>query len=207
MKSMTEKPRESQQNFHQKLSNHNSNKTTIKKPERSCIIELPLNEEKYEIKIKVNDASKLSLVCNPKEDFTSLYNYTVIITYEQFLEMGKTFKLCDNIVEVYNTLKNIFEEISFSSSSIKEMKANARLIQTENETISLIIKIPLITGKYEEVKIEFKKGKRDVEEQFKKLKNKYLKIRAIVYSKKNGDKNKNNRNLVDELIEEFENFN
>ena len=66
--------------------------------------------------------------------------------------MGKTFRLCDNIYEVFNSLKNIFEEISFSSNSIKEMKSNARLIQTDNDAISLLIKIPLISGKFEEVK-------------------------------------------------------
>jgi hypothetical protein len=208
MKNNTEKPRESQQNFHQKLSTQNSSKTSIKKPEKSCLIELPLNEEKYIIKLKVNDSSKLSLSCNAKEDFTSLYNHSIILSYEEFCDMGKSFKLCDNIVEVYNTLKNIFEEISFSCNSIKEMKANARLIQSENETISLVIKIPLISGKYEEIKIEFKKGKKDIEEQFKKMRNKYLKIKSLVYMRKYGDsKNKNNRNLLDELLEEFENDN
>ena len=208
MKNNIEKPRESQQNFHQKLSSQNSNKSSLKKPEKSCLIELPLNEEKYIIKLKVNDSSKLSLTCNAKEEFTSLYNYSIVLSYEEFCDMGKSFKLCDNIIEVYNTLKNIFEEISFSSNSIKEMKANARLVQSENETIFLVIKIPLITGKYEEIKIEFKKGRRDIEEQFKKLRNKYLKIKSIVYLRKIGEpKNKVTRNIIDELIDEFENNN
>ncbi len=120
--------------------------------------------------------------------------------------MGKTFKLCDNIYEVFNTLKNIFEEISFSSNSIKEMKSSARLVQSDNDAISLVIKIPLISGKYEEIRISFKKAKKDIEEQFKKLKKKYLAIKSIVYTRKNVDKNvKFPKNLLDELIEEFEN--
>ena len=131
-----------------------------------------------------------------------------MLSYEEFCDLGKSFKLCDNIYEVFNTLRNIFEEISFTSNSIKEMKSNARLIQSENDSISLVIKIPLISGKYEEIRILFKKAKRDIEDQFKKMKKKYLKIKSIVYMRKNADKNtKFPKNLLDELIEEFENDN
>ena len=207
MKGSGEKPRESLQNFYPKTPSQTPSKSS-KKPEKKCVIELPLNDEKYTITLKVNDSSKISLTCCANEDFTSVYNYSVVLSYEEFCDLGKTFKLCDNISDVFNTLKNIFEEISFSCNSIKEMKANARLIQSENETISLVIKIPLISGKYEEIKIEFKKGKKDIEEQFKKMRNKYLKIKSLVYMRKYGDsKNKNNRNLLDELLEEFENDN
>ena len=203
-----EKQRDSQTNFHSKLSGQNSEKKNLKKQERFSIIELPLNEEKYTIKLKVNDASKISITCISKDEFTSVYNYSVVLSYEEFCDLGKSFKLCDNIYEVFNTLRNIFEEISFTSNSIKEMKSNARLIQSENDSISLVIKIPLISGKYEEIRILFKKAKRDIEDQFKKMKKKYLKIKSIVYMRKNADKNtKFPKNLLDELIEEFENDN
>ncbi len=210
MKNSAEKLRQSQsqQYFYPKTPSQTPSKSGQKKPEKSCVIELPLNDEKYTIKFKVNNSSKITITCNTKEEFTSAYNYSVVLSYEEFCDLGKSFKLCDNIYDVFNTLKNIFEEISFSCNSIKEMKANARLIQSENETISLVIKIPLISGKYEEIKIEFKKGKKDIEEQFKKMRNKYLKIKSLVYMRKYGDsKNKNNRNLLDELLEEFENDN
>ena len=208
MKSSAEKPRDSQRNFYPKTPQQFSEKKTSKKSEKMCVIELPLNEEKYLIKIRVTDASKLSITCNSKEGFTAAYNYSIAISYEEFCEMGKTFKLCDNIYEVFNTLKNIFEEISFFSSTIKEMKSNARLIQSDNDAISLLIKIPLISGKYEEIKITFKKAKKDIEEQFRKLKKKYLAIKSIVYTRKNADKNlKFPKNLLDELVEEFENDN
>ena len=156
----------------------------------------------------MNDSSKISLTCCANEEFTSVYNYSVILSYEEFCDLGKTFKLCDNISDVFNTLKNIFEEISFSCNSIKEMKASARLFQNEGENIYLLIKIPLITGKFEEIKIVFKKGKRDIEEQFKKLKKKYLKIKSIVYTRKNSQNGpKMQKNLLEELLEEFENSN
>ena len=88
------------------------------------------------------------------------------------------------------------------------MKANAKLIQSENDAISLLIKIPLISGKFEDIKILFKKQKKDIEEQFKKLKKKYLKIKSIVYNRKNADnKTKFQKNILDELVEEFENEN
>ena len=203
-----EKPRDSQQNFHPKNLIQNSDKKSQKKPEKICIIELPMNDEKYTIKLKITDASKMAITCNAKEDFTSCFNYAVVVSYEEFCELGKSFKLCDNIYDVFNTLKNIFDEISFSSNSIKEMKSNAKLIQTENDTVSLIIRIPLITGKFEEIKIGFKKAKKDIEEQFRKLKKKYLKIKSIVYMRKNADKStKFPKQLLDELVEEFESEN
>ena len=206
MKSTAEKPRDSLQNFHPKTPQQFTERKTPKKSEKMCVIELPLNEENYLIKIRVTDASKLSMNCSSKEGFTSAYNYSIVVSYEEFCEMGKTFKLCDNIYEVFNTLKNIFEEISFSSTSIKEMKSNARLIQSDNDAICLLIKIPLISGKYEEIKITFKKAKKDIEEQFKKLRKKYLAIKSIVYTRKNADKNlKFPKPLLDELIDEFEN--
>ena len=72
----------------------------------------------------------------------------------------------------------------------------------------LLIKIPLISGKFEEIKIGFRKAKRDIEEQFKKLKKKYLKIKSMVYARKNADnKTKFQKNLLDELYEEFESEN
>jgi hypothetical protein len=206
MKSTAEKPRDSLQNFHPKTPQQFTERKTPKKSEKMCVIELPLNEENYLIKIRVTDASKLSMICSSKEGFTSAYNYSIVVSYEEFCEMGKTFKLCDNIYEVFNTLKNIFEEISFSSTSIKEMKSNARLIQSDNDAICLLIKIPLISGKYEEIKITFKKAKKDIEEQFKKLRKKYLTIKSIVYTRKNADKNlKFPKTLLDELVDEFEN--
>ena len=208
MKNSAEKQRESLQNFHPKTPSQTPSKNAPKRPEKICLIELPLNDEKYNIKLKVNDSSKISITCNTKEDFTSAYNNSVILSFEEFCDLGKSFKLCDNIYDVFNTLKNIFEEISFSSNSIKEMKASAKLIQGENDAISLLIKIPLISGKFEEIKIGFRKAKRDIEEQFKKLKKKYLKIKSMVYARKNADnKTKFQKNLLDELYEEFESEN
>ena len=205
MKNSAEKPNQSQQNFHSQSGQKSASKGSLKKPEKICIIELPLNEERQTIILKVNDSSKISISCNSKDDFTSLYNYSIVLSFEDFCDLGKSFKLCDNIYDVFNTLKNIFEEIGFSSNSIKEMKSNARLVQAENDTIFLVIKIPLISGKFEEVKIGFKKTKKDIEEQFKKMKKKYLKIKSIVYARKLADKNmKFPKNLVDELFEEFE---
>ena len=208
MKNSAEKQRESLQNFHPKTPSQTPSKNAPKRPEKICLIELPLNDEKYNIKLKVNDSSKISITCNTKEDFTSAYNNSVILSFEEFCELGKSFKLCDNIYDVFNTLKNIFEEISFSCNSIKEMKASAKLFQNESENIYLIIRIPLITGKFEEIKILFKKARKDIEEQFKKLKKKYLKIKSIVYSRKNNQNGpKSQKNLLDELFEEFENSN
>ena len=113
MKSSAEKPRDSQQNFYPKTPQQFSERKTPKKSEKMCVIELPLNEEKYLIKIRVTDASKLSITCNSKEGFTAAYNYSIAISYEEFCEMGKTFKLCDNIYNIPEQRSKRFTSLGF----------------------------------------------------------------------------------------------
>ena len=60
----------------------------------------------------------------------------------------------------------------------------------------MIFKIPLLTGTYEEIKVEFKKTKKDVNEQFKKLKEKYLQLKTMVI-------NNDIQNLRKEFITEI----
>ena len=90
MKASAEKPRDSLQNLHPKTPTKYLEKKTPKKSAKMCVIELPLNEENYLIKIRVTDASKLSMNCCSKEGFTSAYNnYSIVVSYEEFCEMGK----------------------------------------------------------------------------------------------------------------------
>ena len=81
MKNSTEKQRESLQNFHPKTPSQTPSKNTPKRPEKICLIELPL---KYNKKLKVNDSSKISITCNTKEYFVSGHNHLVIFFFEEF---------------------------------------------------------------------------------------------------------------------------
>jgi len=58
---------------------------------------------------------------------------------------------------------------------------NVKLENSNNNSINLILKIPLLNEKYEKIKIEFKKENKDIKKQYEKLKNKFLKIKKIVF--------------------------
>ena len=59
--------------------------------------------------------------------------------------------------------------------------SNVKLENSINNSINLILKIPLLNEKYEKIKIEFKKENKDIKKQYEKLKNKFLKIKKIVF--------------------------
>ena len=70
-----------------------------------------------------------------------------------------------------------------------------RLEYSSDDIINLLFKIPLLTGTYEEIKIEFKKTKKDINVQFSKLKEKYFKSKKMVIN--NDIKNLKNEFLTD----------
>ena len=80
------------------------------------------------------------------------------------------------------------------------MKAYSELKYFDNDSIKLYFKVPLLNGKYEEIDIKFKKEKKDILEQFKKIKEKYLKIESIIYCKWMKDDSEK----INEIKSEFE---
>ena len=48
--------------------------------------------------------------------------------------------------------------------------SNVKLERSTNGSITLILKIPLLNEKYENIKIELKKESKDIKKQFEKLK-------------------------------------
>ena len=71
--------------------------------------------------------------------------------------------------------------------------SNVKLENSNNGSINLILKIPLLNEKYEKIKIEFKKENKDIRKQYEKLKNKFLKIKKIVYPDLEEKKTQNNQ--------------
>ena len=208
--------------------------------------ELKLGNEIYIIKIKKIKPSQISIICENKFDYLSLYGYSITLTYEEFCKLGRSFRLYDNIDEIYDTIKNLFKGVDFSFknefnmgqnpmmqmnynqgmqgmmgmnmvSSIQPQSninmsnnalnskdsSNVKLENSNNGSINLILKIPLLNEKYEKIKIEFKKENKDIRKQYEKLKNKFLKIKKIVYPDLEENKTQNNQmnpNLVQSQI-------
>ena len=197
--------------------------------------ELKLGNEIYIIKIKKIKPSQISIICENKFDYLSLYGYSITLTYDEFCKLGKSFRLYDNIDEIYDTIKNLFKGVdfsfknefnmvnnpmmqmkvcnvqgmnNFSSNNINQFQSNinmsnnalnskdssnVKLENSNNGSINLILKIPLLNEKYEKIKIEFKKENKDIRKQYEKLKNKFLKIKKIVYPDLEEKKTQNNK--------------
>ena len=204
--------------------------------------ELKLGNEIYIIKVKKIKPSQISIICENKFDYLSLYGYSITLTYDEFCKLGKSFRLYDNIDEIYDTIKNLFKGVDFSfknefnmgQNSMMQMNynqgmpgnmgmnmpsniqtqsninmsnnalnskdsSNVKLENSNNGSINLILKIPLLNEKYEKIKIEFKKENKDIRKQYEKLKNKFLKIKKIVYpdlEEKNTQNNQMNPNSM-----------
>ena len=135
--------------------------------------------ETFIVKFKKGN-NKISIFCNPIDEFASLYDYSIDISYEEFCKLGKNFKMCENIDDIFKIIKNIVEEVKFTKKKGSDIESNIRMEYSSDDIIYLLFKIPLLTGTYEEIKIEFKKTKKDVNEQFSKLKEKYFKIKKMV---------------------------
>ena len=207
--------------------------------------ELKLGNEIYIIKVKKIKPSQISIICENKFDYLSLYGYSITLTYDEFCKLGKSFRLYDNIDEIYDTIKNLFKGVDFSfknefntvnnpmtqtnNNNMQGMSnwnmnqnnmmmnnmnnnnqiqsninmsnnalnskdsSNVKLENSNNGSINLILKIPLLNEKYEKIKIEFKKENKDIRKQYEKLKNKFLKIKKIVYPDLEEKKTQNNQ--------------
>ena len=135
---------------------------------------ISLNGEIYIIKFIKKNISKILIICDSIEECTSLYDFSIELSYEQFYELGKSFKVCDNIDDVFDLIKNTIKMKN-------EKKANILLESIENnKKMILHLIIPLLNGKSDEIKIEFLKHKKELKTQYIQLKNKYLKLKNII---------------------------
>ena len=69
--------------------------------------------------------------------------------------------------------------------SISKATSNAQLEYSKNDSMNLVLTIPLLNEKYETIKIEFKKEIKDIKKQYEKLKKKLLKIKNIAFQNEN----------------------
>ena len=188
----------------------NNNIDNTKQSDDNFNKELELDNETYILKIKKIKPSRISMKCENKFDYLSLYYYSINLSYEEFCKLARTFRLFDNIDEIFDTIKNLIKGINYSfrndgavnqylqqpplnnlnsmsnnsstSNRLNDEEQNVKLVRSENDSINLILKIPLLNEKYEKIKIEFKKENRDLKQQFEKIKEKFLKIKKIAFS-------------------------
>ena len=103
----------------------------------------------------------------PVDNGLFLDNYQIIMALNNFHNLGKSFRQCDNINEVFASIKNL------TSSN-----DNFRLeLNNQNDNITLILSNRLLSGSLENMRITFYKYPKDYNLQFKLLRSEYLKLK------------------------------
>jgi hypothetical protein len=163
---------------------------------------LNLEGMQYNIKLKLIKA-KINIMCTSTIDYLSLYDYSLDISFQEFLNLGKCFKSCSNLEEIFNLLKNILKGIRLSiikNESISNKGANTNtgffsddyennsssvnLECQEGKTFKIILKIPLLSGSTELITLELnKKEKNNIIESYNKLRQKYLNVKRYTEDK------------------------
>ena len=163
---------------------------------------LNLEGMQYNIRLKLIKA-KINIMCTSTIDYLSLYDYSLDISFQEFLNLGKCFKSCSNLEEIFNLLKNILKGIRLSiikNESISNKGANTNtgffsddyennsssvnLECQEGKTFKIILKIPLLSGSTELITLELnKKEKNNIIESYNKLRQKYLNVKRYTEDK------------------------
>ena len=163
---------------------------------------LNLEGMQYNIKLKLIKA-KINIMCTSTIDYLSLYDYSLDISFQEFLNLGKCFKSCSNLEEIFNLLKNILKGIKLNiikdeSFSNQETNINTGLYYPdyesnsssvnlechEGKTFKIILKIPLLSGSTELISLELnKKEKNNIIESYNKLRQKYLNVKRYAEDK------------------------
>ena len=133
----------------------------------------------YELNLSLKH-DKIIITCESDIEFLSIYSYSKEFTFEELKKLSNTFKTCENIEQSFATFKNILKGICFKINN-NDYKSELSIKFSDDDSLTMKIKIPLIYEEYENIEINFeKKEKKDVFEQFKILRKKYLKVKDII---------------------------
>ena len=169
---------------------------------------LELNDEKYILTFKKTESEKIFITCESKDETISLYNYYIELSFQEFSLLGKSFRQCDDINDIFIFLLNVLNGGQIKIKTLKEMESNAELSSSNNDTIILNLEIPFFSQKYEKIKIEFLKKEKDLLKLYKKIREKYQKLKKIIYEEESENNflynKKSSNEFAKELIKEIE---
>ena len=141
----------------------------------------------YNLKLKLTK-TKIIITLNSLPDCISLYDNYAEISYSEFLNLGKCFKSCTDLEEIFNLLKNVLKGIKLSIikdifledqtsfldkyCDSKTSSINFTVCDGEEKPLRLHLTIPLLSGIDETICIEFKQKEKNIYESYKKLRTK-----------------------------------
>ena len=100
------------------------------------IKELELDDETYILTLKKENNSQLSISLENELDFLSLYNYSITLSYDDFCKLGKSFRLFDNIDEIFNIIKKLLNGVEFSFRKDNDMPAQMNQNYQQNRNVN-----------------------------------------------------------------------
>ena len=132
----------------------------------------------YELNVHLKH-DKLFITCNSEIDFLSLYTYSKEITFEELKNLSNNFKSCENIEQIFIAFINILKGITFVIENTR-YQSILQIYFSDEDSLTMTVKIPLIYGDYEIIEIKFEKKPKNLLEQYKTLRSKYLKVKDII---------------------------
>ena len=144
--------------------------------------EMKYEKDTFILTMEKKESSKIFMTCNLKDNAISLYDCSIELSLEEFYKKGRAFKQCNNIDEIYILLKNVLEGIFISDISYnsKEIKSSSS-IEVNDNILYLVLEIPLLIKQKEIIEFQFIGVKKDVNNQFEILKNKYKSLTYLIY--------------------------
>ena len=155
--------------------------TEKKSDDESYIATFKTDLGEYEINLSLKH-DKLIITCNSDVEFLSIYSYSKEINLDDFKKLSNIFKFCENIGQCFTAFKNVLKGITLKINN-NDYISKFEVKFSDDDSLTIILKIPLINGEYENIEINFdKKKKIEIFEQFKILRSKYLKMKDLASS-------------------------
>ena len=155
--------------------------TEKKSDDESYIATFKTDLGEYEINLSLKH-DKLIITCNSDVEFLSIYSYSKEINLDDLKKLSNSFKFCENIGQCFTAFKNVLTGITLKINN-NDYISKFEVKFSDDDSLTIILTIPLINGEYEKIEINFdKKKKIDIFEQFKILRSKYLKMRDLASS-------------------------
>ena len=155
--------------------------TEKKSDNESYIASFKTDLGEYEINLSLKH-DKLIITCNSDVEFLSIYSYSKEINLDDFKKLSNSFKFCENIGQCFTTFKNALTGITLKINN-NDYISKFEVKFSDDDSLTIILTIPLINGEYENIEINFdKKKKIEIFEQFKILRSKYLKMKDLASS-------------------------
>ena len=155
--------------------------TEKKSDNESYIASFETDIGEYEINLSLKH-DKLIITCNSDVEFLSIYSYSKEINLDDFKKLSNSFKFYENIGQCFTAFKNVLTGITLKINN-NDYISKFEVKFSDDDSLTIILTIPLINGEYEKIEINFdKKKKIEIFEQFKILRSKYLKMKDLASS-------------------------